>query len=185
MSHSASAIAERTDADVSRVASRGVLSNRVLMLGLGNSLVEDDGVGPFALDILRLNYLFEPEVTLIDGGTLGTRLISVVCQASYLVVLDAYRNGERAGTISVVPLDTIVDTGRTRTTAHAMGLADVLMAAELIGSRPPGVLVGVEPASLGEGKWGLSSSVRNAVPTLIQAAILQLNALGIHARLAA
>lgn len=180
MSQSARAIAEGTGAKP-ELQGRG-LSDRVLILGLGNPLAEDDGIGVFTLDILRMNYRFEPEVTLVDGGTLGVRLVSSICRASYLLVLDAYRNRARAGTVSVVSLDVLPATDRTRTTAHGAGLPDVLMAAELVGSRPPGVLVGVEPANLGEGKSGLSRPVCNALPTLIQTVIRQLNSIGVTAR---
>lgn len=177
MNQSARPIAHGSDASPKR-SSCG-LSDRVLILGLGNPLAEDDGLGIYTLDLLRMNYRFEPEVALVDGGTLGIGLVGAVCRASYMLVLDAYRNSERAGTVSVVRLDSLV--GETRTSAHGFGLAELLVAADLVGSRPPGILVGVEPSSLGPGKWGLSKAVCGALPTVIQTAIGELTSIGVTA----
>ncbi len=151
----------------------------IVVLGIGNSLVGDDGVGPFLIQLLAEQYHFHPEVLLVDGGTLGIQMLPVVSAARYLIVLDAYRSGLQPGTVSMLPLEALMKRRNTMVSLHQSDLSQVLAMAELVGARPPGILFGVEPNELLPGETRLSLAVRSALPSMIQHILGRLNQLAI------
>jgi hydrogenase maturation protease len=154
--------------------------NPVVVLGIGNALVADDGVGPFLIELLAARYRFPSDTVLVDGGTLGMRLLPTVSCARYLIVLDAYRSGLAPGAISVLPLEALMENRDTMVSLHQVDLFHALSMAELLGHRPPGVLFGVEPKDLTPGELGLSSAVRDALPTVIEQILGRLHEHGVQ-----
>ena len=85
-----------------------VAAIRTLLLGIGNILLSDDGVGVHvirALDSLRATGEIEPAVALRDGGTIGLELLSEFEDFGALIVIDAMEFGGAPGTVRVVPGD--------------------------------------------------------------------------------
>jgi len=66
---------------------------RILVLGIGNILLRDEGAGVRVIEALEAGYFFSPNVTLLDGGTLGLRLLDPISQADHLILVDAVQNG--------------------------------------------------------------------------------------------
>lgn len=137
----------------------------ILVLGLGNTLLADDGVGVHVVEALRPEFTSCPGVDLRDGGTLGLALLPEVESAGALILVDAAEIGGRAGEIRCFEgpdMDRQL-TGKKRT-AHEVAAADLLDAAALTG-RQPGrrALVAVQPASVG---WGLQPTpvVQASIP---------------------
>ncbi len=144
-----------------------------IVLGLGNTLHSDDGVGPQALEKLRSDPRVPADVSLIEGGTLGLELLTYIWDCSYLLVLDAVDVGQPPGTLvrmSSQELQTLPGKG----SVHQLGVADLLVALRVLASRTPEVvLLGVQPAST---EWGteLSPAVAAVLPALADAAIAEL-----------
>jgi hydrogenase maturation protease len=147
-------------------------SSKVVVLGLGNILHSDDGVGPQAIDRLRQDPRMLNDVTLIEGGTLGLELLTYIWDCSYLLVLDAVDVGVAPGTLvrmSSQELQALPGKG----SVHQLGVADLLVALRVLADRTPEVvLLGVQPAST---EWGteLSPAVAVAVPALADAAVAE------------
>jgi hydrogenase maturation protease len=127
----------------------------VLVLGIGNELLGDDGVGVVAAR--RLAEPPMPGVEVLDGGTLGLMLMPYLAGRQAVLILDAVSQAGRKPGDVVVLLDHDVRRGHgVRTTAHDIGLVDALSAAELAGCAPDRVaLVGIVPESIAD-RWGLS-----------------------------
>src|ERR1019366_6975638 len=70
-----------------------------IVLGLGNTLHSDDGIGPQAIERLRSDPRVPADVSLIEGGTLGLELLTYIWDCSYLLVLDAVDVGQPPGTL--------------------------------------------------------------------------------------
>jgi len=149
-------------------------SMNFVVLGLGNTLHGDDGVGPRAIEKLKTEARLPDDVTLIESGTLGLELLTYVWDCSHLLVLDAVDAGKTPGTLvrmSGPDLQTLPGKG----SVHQLGVADLLVALRVLASRQPDVvLLGVQPAST---DWGteLSPPVEAALGPLIEAAITELN----------
>jgi hydrogenase maturation protease len=144
-----------------------------VVLGLGNTLHSDDGIGPQAIERLRNDSRVPEDVALIEGGTLGLELLTYVWDCSYLLVLDAVDVGQPPGTLvrmSSQELQTLPGKG----SVHQLGLADLLVALRILANRTPEVvLLGVQPASI---EWGteLSPAVAAVLPALADAAIAEM-----------
>ncbi len=137
----------------------------VLVLGLGNMLLGDDGVGPALLQDVEHLYRNEPAVECVDGGTQGMALLDYLSGREAVVILDAFASQRGAGTVSVLEGDEVMNArGPRSTSAHEGNAGELLAAAALIDCLPERIfLVGIEPESL-RTHLGLSESVRNALP---------------------
>jgi len=144
---------------------------RVLVLGVGNPLMSDDGVGQRLLAALAERLPALDGVEYLDAGTLGFMLLPRVEQCDGLLALDAAQLDAPPGTVRVfegAELDVFVRSPRC--SVHELGLRDLLDAARLTDSLPARrALVGVQPAELG---WGvaLSGEVEAALPVAVTAA---------------
>lgn len=144
---------------------------RVLVLGIGNSLLTDDGVGVHAALRLAAELAGAPDVTVLDAGTLSFTLFHYIEQADALIAFDAAKDGGSPGDLLIregVEFDRFVR--RAGRSVHEVGLADLLDMARL-GQRLPAdrVLIGIEPDATG---WGLECTppVANAIPAAVAAA---------------
>jgi hydrogenase maturation protease len=144
-----------------------------VVLGLGNTLHTDDGIGPHAVERLRNDPRMPADVALIEGGTLGLELLTYIWDCSYLLVLDAVDVGQPPGTL-VRMSSQEVQTLPSQGSVHQLGVADLLVALRVLASRTPEVvLLGVQPAST---EWGteLSPAVAAVLPALVDAAVAEL-----------
>jgi hydrogenase maturation protease len=150
----------------------------VLVLGLGNILLEDEGLGIRALDLLQQRYEIPPEVELLDGGTTGMGLLDDISGRQHLLVLDAVQTGEPPGTLVKLAGDEVPVYFTMRISPHQLGLSDVLATLELSGEQPAGVTVlGLVPESL-EMCLELSDLVKDRLGSLVEAAVNELDVLG-------
>jgi hydrogenase maturation protease len=140
-------------------------NSTILVLGLGNSLLSDDGVGIHVVEALRGEFGRRPDISLRDGGTLGLVLLPEIEDAGAVILVDASEVGGAPGDVRVFEGEAMDrQLGGTKRTAHEVAAADLLDAAALTGQRPERrALVAIQAAST---EWGLSptSPVASAIP---------------------
>lgn len=126
---------------------------KVIVLGVGNLLLKDEGVGVQAVQRLS-EEITHPEVEFIDGGTSGLDLLPLFERCCYLLILDCVRGGEKPGTIYKFDVSEIEEkTAGFKISAHDFDLVDtILMARALQKELPEIIIYGVEPESI---EWGL------------------------------
>ena len=138
-----------------------------LILGIGNNLLTDEGVGVHVVRYLEVHHADAPGVTFLDGGTLSFTLAGPIAEHDNLIVVDAARFGEPGGTIRCFEghdMDRYL-TGN-RASVHEGGLTDLLDISRLSGTFPQHrALIGIQPASL---EWGEhpSGRVAAAIPVV-------------------
>ena len=149
----------------------------VMVLGVGNSLLSDDGAGLVLLEQLRAAGGWPEFVEWVDGGTQGIALLGVLSGRRAVLILDAVELGARPGSVHVLGMDQLRRfQGRAPTTAHEGNALQLLATAEFTGDLPEwGRVVGVEPESIRTG-IGLSPSVEAALPEALERAREALNA---------
>jgi hydrogenase maturation protease len=143
------------------------------VLGLGNLIHGDDGVGIHAVRMLSADESFPEEVQIIDGGTLGLDLLPTLKGVTHLLVLDAVDSGARPGELSRFADDELSKLPISKS-VHLLGFADLLSALTLLGEAPDQVvLLGIQPEST---DWGvtLSPAVDGSVNDLVEAALAQI-----------
>lgn len=146
-----------------------------VILGLGNPLFQDEGLGVYCIARLAEAGIHE-KAELVDGGTDALALLGVVEEASLLLVIDAIAADAPAGTICRVSGEEIPLLTSGRMSAHQIGFQEVLALASLRGKSPAElVLIGVQPESL---DWGteLTPAVTATIPVLVEMVQQQLAA---------
>lgn len=126
---------------------------RTLILGIGNTLLTDEGVGVHVVQHLARQHPDEAGLTYLDGGTLSFTLAGDIADHDALIVIDAARLGESPGTVRVME-DEAMDRylGKAHLSVHEVGLSDLMDMSRLSDHLPVRrALVGIEPASL---DWG-------------------------------
>ena len=150
----------------------------LLVLGLGNVLLEDDGVGAAAVALLRDWYEAPPGVSVLDGGTLGLSLLPYLEGADAVILVDAVRTDAPPGSFVRLTGEDVAPAVATRLSAHQVGVADLLDGARWLGCYPRRVvLLGLVPASM-ELRVGLSPSVQPALPALVERIVEEGRTLG-------
>jgi len=154
---------------------------RVVVIGLGNPLMGDDGLGLAVLDELRTGYALPPEVELVDGGTWGINLLPVIEDAHELILIDAIDVGAAPGTFVRLEHDRLPRYLATKISPHQVDLRDVLGLAELRGTLPANtVALGLQPQSI-ELRNSLSDLLRCQVGTVAGAVVHELAQRGYQA----
>lgn len=149
----------------------GHASVRALVLGVGNPLMSDDGVGLRVLQALEQRLPALVGADYVDAGTLSLLLLPRIEQCDALLLLDAAQLDVEPGAVQVFEgpaMDGFL--AASRCSVHEVGMRDLLDAARLMGCLPERrVLVGVQPARVG---WGeaLSAPVESAIPGAVSLA---------------
>jgi len=154
-------------------------TNRRVVLGLGNLLNRDEGLGVHALRALEERLGPDPGVELVDGGVLGLNLLPLVEASSHLLVLDAVDAGREPGTVVELSREQIPLLAGVKLSEHQVSFQEVLGLA-LVRDRLPETLhlVGAQPADLEIG-LELSPVVAGAIPRIIGRAVEVLAGWGI------
>ena len=142
------------------------MKNKVALMGLGNILLRDEGVGVHALNAIEKRYAFFPAVELIDGGTMGLDLLPFFENYEKILIVDAVDFGKEPGYIEAIEDDCIPSVLLPKLSAHHIGLCDVLFAAKLMGIKPEKIcLIGIQPESIEVG-LDLTEPIRSTLKEL-------------------
>ena len=149
------------------------LSSETVVIGVGNTILSDDGVGVHAARLLQNDPRVPSNVTVLDGGTIGLELVPYASDASRVLLLDAMNSGKTPGTLArMTGRDVLNTTGGS--SAHQLGVADLIAALLLVSAHPQEIVVlGVQPANTDWGTY-LSPKVEAALVPLVDAALAQL-----------
>jgi hydrogenase maturation protease len=139
----------------------------VLLLGIGNILLGDDGLGSWFATTFPQRYHVPPNLEVIEGGTLGLELLDRIAGRRALVVVDAVAtHGGKAGDVVRLAGDSVLVSLGTKMSTHDIALRDLLAAALLLDCLPETVVVcGIEPEPIAP-QVALSAAVRAALPAL-------------------
>jgi hydrogenase maturation protease len=155
-------------------------SGGFLVLGLGNLLCGDDGLGVTAVTAVARRYQVPDGVQLLDGGTLGLSLLGWLAEAEDILLVDAIRDGAAPGTLVRLEGDEVEHAARERLSVHQIGVADLLDSLRLLDAWPRRLaLLGLEPEHLDLG-LSRSHAVDRALPILVDAVVAEIRARGHH-----
>lgn len=139
--------------------------NRILVLGIGNTLLSDDGFGVHVINRLSSDDALSPDVLVRDGGTLGLSLLPDIEDSDGLIVVDAGELSAQPGELRVFRGAEVEDhLSRCKGTVHEVAMADLLDAAKITGRAPSEcALVVVQPEQTGWGDYP-TDRVAAAIP---------------------
>jgi hydrogenase maturation protease len=150
------------------------MTPRIVIIGVGNLLMKDEGIGIHAVQSLQEIDL-PPDVKLIDGGT-SPDLISYTRAGDKMIIIDAARAGSKPGTIYRFRPEDIAAGKGSLTSAHEMGVVENLNLMTITGNAPAEVvIIGIEPAEI---DWGteLSPQLKQRLPAIVKAVLKEIRA---------
>lgn len=143
---------------------------KTLVLGIGNTLLSDEGIGIHVLHALQEDKQLNGDIEYVDGGTLSFTLAEPIQDCDQLIVVDASEIKQPPGGVQVYEneaMDHFVTTGNKKS-VHEVGLADVLSITLLSGNLPKKrALVGIQPETLDWGEYP-TPAVKQAIPVACQ-----------------
>jgi len=139
---------------------------KILILGIGNVLMGDEGIGVHAIKKLDEESL-PPNVTLLDGGTGGFHLLEYLQEYPVIIMIDATMDGKPAGTISFIEPRFATDFPKSLS-AHDIGLRDLIESAAVLGELPKMFLVTVTIDSIQSMEMNLSPGIEKQIPAVVE-----------------
>ena len=139
----------------------------ILVLGVGNLLLSDEGVGVHVAQRM-MTMDMPPEVQVVEGGTDGFGLVNVITEADRMILIDAVKGGGQPGSIYRFEIEDCPPYPDIfKTSVHQISILEVIHLSSLIGSTPRTTIIGIEPACVEMG-MELSPPVAAKIPKIIQ-----------------
>jgi len=156
---------------------------KILVLGIGNLLFGDEGIGVHFINYMGEKYRFEGahQLDIVDGGTLAQRLIPIIVEYDKLIIIDTINApGVKAGEVYFFDFDAVPDVVDWQGSAHEVEMLQTLNMMDLVGDRPQTMIMGVVPTVIEATEFSLSEGVSDAVPVMERTLVEYLNTLGIE-----
>ena len=145
-----------------------ISKKRTLIIGVGNTLMRDEGVGVRVIEAMQEAYNLPDNIELLDGGTAGYTLLDCMEDFDCLIIIDAVSSGGTPGEICRLSSDDIASEKKLKMSGHKIELPELLALGKQLGKLPETTLIGLEPADM---SWGmeLSPFLKSAIPSVIEA----------------
>ncbi len=155
-------------------------NKKVVIIGVGNILLRDEGIGIHAVGHLKRLYDFPSNVEVVDGGVGGLNLLPYMEEAENLIIIDAVQaNAEPGAIFRFTPKD-ITTKVKYKTSLHEMGLQDVFAIIYATGKRrPKTVIIGIQPKDISSYGTELTPEIKAKVPDVLNMILSELERLGI------
>ncbi|KPZ71503.1 MULTISPECIES: HyaD/HybD family hydrogenase maturation endopeptidase [unclassified Shewanella] len=157
-----------------------------LLIGIGNVLYADEGIGVHFVNYIQEKYQFyHPNITLdlLDGGTLAQGLIPILCRYDNLIVVDTVNSpGVQPGEVYSFNFDQAPPEIDWQGSAHEVEMLQTLIMMEMVGDRPNTHVIGVTPTVIEPMTLGLTPQIQAAVPVMEQALLKHLSFQGFSSK---
>lgn len=154
----------------------------ILVVGLGNVILRDEGAGVRLVERLAERFELPSEVEVLDGGTCGMELIHCIASRDALIVCDAVVSDKPPGSLVRIAGEELPASFRTRLSPHQLGLSDLLATLRLLDQAPPYItLIGIAPQRLDLGTE-LSPRVESALEEALVLLVAEIETLGLRLR---
>jgi hydrogenase maturation protease len=154
-------------------------NERIVVLGVGNILLRDEGIGVRVVEEMQRRYLMPPNVSVVDGGTQGLWLMATIQETDRLIVVDAVLGGGEPGTLYRLEREDLPKGLRAKQSAHDSDLVEALNLCSLLDTGPKTVVVvGIEPENIQPFGLELTPIVASKTEDLITRVLEELESLG-------
>ena len=152
----------------------------IVVLGVGNTLMQDDGIGVRAVRTLAETYDLPAYVRLVEGGVAGLRCLPEFEGAEHLLIVDAMYGKMPPGSIDRLTPEELPERRGTFFSAHEIGVAELLSVARLLGKLPPTRILAVQVKEAQNVGLDLTPELQSALPRVIEILVEELRALGVE-----
>lgn len=154
------------------------MQDRLTVVGVGNVLQLDDGIGVYALSFVEQNYTFTPDIRCVNGGVEGMGLLNLLSETKQMIILDALEIDDEVGSIYVIPAGELSGYGLGNGGAHEIGILQCFDMLELQGKPiPKASVIGIVPYKI-DFDIALSNELKEYFEQYIQTIISHIQKLG-------
>ena len=159
------------------------MKKRNIVIGVGNMLFKDEGIGIYASEYIKQNYKFDDEtLEIIDGGTLGFKLMTYFQEYDNVIILDTVSIEDEIGGIYRLPSDVLLGLGTYRKTAHEVEIVEMLEIVSVLDSHANVTIIGIIPADIETVEIGLTKAMEDKFEEFVLNGIKEIeSSLGIKA----
>ena len=141
---------------------------RILVLGVGNILFTDEGFGVRVAEELEQKFVFSDNVTVLDGGTLGLKLMGPIMESDYLIIVDIVLNDSTPGDVHRLLGEDLNKACAFKNSMHQTDLLDTLSNCSILGHVPNDVILyGIEPIDFKEMSASLTPELEAKLPEVM------------------
>lgn len=159
------------------------MKKRNIVIGVGNMLFKDEGIGIYAAEYIKQNYKFDDEsLEIIDGGTLGFKLMTYFQEYDNVIILDTVSIEDTVGEIYRLPSEILLGLGNYRKTAHEVEIVEMLEIVSVLDSHADVTIIGIIPEDIISVGIGLTQTMENRFEEFILNGIKEIERLGIKAK---
>ena len=153
-----------------------------IVIGVGNMLFKDEGIGIYAAEYISQNYKFDDkDLEIIDGGTLGFKLMTYFQEYDNVIILDTVSIEDEVGSIYRLPSDVLLGLGTYRKTAHEVEIVEMLEIVSVLDSYANVTIIGIIPKDIISVGIGLTATMEDKFEEFILNGIKEIESLGIKA----
>lgn len=153
-----------------------------IVVGVGNVLFKDEGVGIYASKFLQQNYEFDDDLEIIDGGTLGFKLMTYFQEYDNVIILDTVSVEDEAGSIYRLPSEVLLGMGQYRKTAHEVEIVEMLEICSVLDKHAKVTILGIIPEDIEAVEIGLTSTLEEKFDGFISQALEEIENIGVKVK---
>lgn len=145
------------------------MEKKVALVGSGNAFFKDEGIGLYGAKYIKENYDFSPFLDIIDGGTLGFKLMPLVREYDAVIIINTSSDeGENVGEISIKTTDEFLDGTLIKKTANEVEIAEMLQICSLTEDMAETILISIVPEDIISVEVGLTCKIKEQWNTYIE-----------------
>ena len=153
---------------------------KIAIVGAGNVIFNDEGIGVYAQKYLELNYQFSENVTIVDGGVLGFKLMVYYQEYDKVLILDTITmSNEKAGSIYNIPANELLGLGSYKQTAHEVEIVEMLEICSLLDKMADVRIIGIVPKDIIEVSTNLTPTLKEKFFDFVNEALKELKKMGV------
>lgn len=156
------------------------MGKKVALIGSGNAFFKDEGVGLYGAKYIKENYTFTPEIEIVDGGTLGFKLMPLLQEFDEVIIINtASDESKKIGNISIKTTDEFLDGTLIKKTANEVEIAEMLQICSLSETMAETTVISIVPSDIIAVEVALSSEMKEVWNEYIATVISKIESLGI------
>ena len=156
------------------------MEKKIALIGSGNAFFKDEGVGLYAGKYIKENYIFTPNIEIVDGGILGFKLMPLLQEFDEVVIINTASDDEKkVGEISIKTTDEFLDGTLIKKTANEVEIAEMLQICSLAQSVANTTVISIVPSDIVSVEVSLSDTLKERWQKYIDTALLKIESLGV------
>ena len=159
------------------------VEDKIALIGSGNTFFKDEGIGLYAVKYIKENYDLMPNINILDGGTLGFKLMPLLQEFEHVIIVNTSSDDStKAGSITIKESEEFIEGSLIKKTANEVEIAEMLQICSLSENMAETTIISIAPEDIISVEVGLSDSIKEALPEFLDNIFQLLKKKGVSVR---